>query len=175
MADLADSHEQGLARRAWFGRIDAERSYRYYLGVSRWHRRRFHATTIVILIGTTAIVLSAALPLAGESDLIREWVRAIASGFVGGAVALLMRYNDSRTVAKAEAASEYFEILGRDWVRVWQSRNTLEENEITILVLEERMHEAPDVGVDIDEAKNERCQKEAIVVVKTEYGYPAHA
>ena len=44
-------------------------------------------------------------------------------------------------------------MLGRDWLRVWHSNRELQSEESWISLLAERMHAAPEVGVEIDEAK----------------------
>ena len=166
--------DDDLARRAWHGRIAAERSYRYYLDASRRHRRRYVRTALSIVFGSAIIMAVSATDLVATSPGWLEWLRAGAAGLVSLSVSLLLRFNDARTVAKAESASEYFAMLGRDWQHVWQHRDEAND-EANIRLLEERMYAGPDVGVDVGDKINLRCQREAIEVVKSDYGHVSPA
>ena len=175
VVDGSTTLEQDLARRAWRGRIAAERSYRYYLDASRRHRQRYVFISVGIMFLTAIVMGVSAFNLAATPSVWLEWVRVVAAGGIAFLVSLLMGLNDARTVAKAESASEYFAMLGRDWRYIWQHRDPAED-EANIRLLEERMHSAPDVGIDIKAKINRRCQREAIDVVKADYGYaPAAA
>lgn len=161
------SDPSGLATRAWLGRLDAERSCRYYVAASKRYRRRYHITALTILIASALAGMLAWVALQTGSP-VAQWVGSGFSFVAGVAAGVLLRFNDARTLAKAESASDYFAMMGRDWAHVWLNR--ADPNDHTnIRVLEERMWAAPDVGITIDDELNDRCQTEAEQVVLGEY------
>ena len=161
------SDQSVLAAKAWAGRIAAERSYRYYTAVSDKYRRRYHRTAMTIAVASLLAGTMAPISVATGAGA-AQWAGFAFSFVAGLAVIVLLRNNDSRTLAKAESASAYFAMMGRDWTQVWTNRRDPNDAN-NIRLLEERMWAGPDVGIAIDEALNKRCNADAIRFVQGEY------
>ena len=151
--------------RIWLGSLDAERAARYYLKISEQYQRRYQITGLSVGILT---VLAGALNTGSylaESQVV-AWLGLIASLFAGSAVVALLRFNDARTVAKAENAYHYFEMMRRDWRHAWTHWS---DDETTIRTLEERMSGGPELNMNVNKELNERCYDDAIKAVDEEY------
>ena len=150
-------------QRAWDGRLDAERNYRYYRILA--DRYRFWYQSVAFVIALTSLFAGVLYPL--DSQLL-DSIASVSALVAGASTVFIISFEIPVKAARADAAAKYYEAIIDSWRDMWWRQK---EDNILIEIrnLEQRMQLAPEVPIGERRELNDRCHDEAIEIVKGEY------
>ena len=150
-------------QRAWDGRLDAERNYRYYRALADRYRLYYQSAAFAIAVAS----LFAGALYAWDHPLGNVFA-AIASVMAALVMVFLISFEIPIRAARADSAATYYQELVDEWRSVWWNHfgeSVLED----IKKLEARMNTCPQVPISVNKKLNNRCIDEAEKIVEAEY------